>query len=38
MIGEPSALNEVNASNIQCEELKRVVLGSDKDKYFQVGI
>ena len=31
------APNETGGANIQCEKLEKVILGVDKEKYFQVG-
>ena len=34
MTGETRAPKEIVRANVQCEELEKVVLKSDEDKYF----
>lgn len=34
---EPKDSHEAIESGLQCEELEKVIIGSDEGKYFQVG-
>lgn len=37
MVVEPEDSDGVAAGDSQCEELEKVIIGSDEDKFFQVG-